>query len=105
MKNSDHTWRRLNDDFFNIAFLNFTKKLKIQKFDYAVSSGNSILEIKKNEINYTKKLVSTFTDISVRESSSVEIIKKRLGINIIHVLDPALLLDKEFYMNLLSFSK
>ena len=51
MMKNDQTWKRLNDDFFNIAFLNFTKKLKIQKFDYAVSSGNPILEIKKNEIN------------------------------------------------------
>ena len=95
----------MNDDFFNIAFYNFAKKLKIRNFDYALSSRNPILEIKKNEINYAKKLVSTFTHISVRESSSVEIIKKRLGINIIHVLDPALFLDKQFYTNLLSFSK
>ena len=47
MMNSDHTWKRLNDDFFNIAFLNFTKKLKIQKFDYAVSRAINILEKKK----------------------------------------------------------
>ena len=66
--------------------------------------GESYTRNKKNEINYTKKLVSTFIDISVRESSSVEIIKKGQGINIIHVLDPALLLDKEFHINLLSFS-
>ena len=47
MMNCDQTWKRLNDDFYNIAFLNFTKKLKIQKFDYAVSWGIPILEIKK----------------------------------------------------------
>ena len=36
------------------------------------------------------------------EFSSVELIKKKLGINATYVLDPTLLLDKEFYMNLLN---
>ena len=47
MMSSDQTWRRSNNDFFNITFLNFAKKMKIQNFDYAVSSENPILEIKK----------------------------------------------------------
>ena len=76
--------------FFYIAFLNFAKiwksKIVIMHFIWESYTRN-----KKNEIKYAKKLVSTFTYISVRESSSVEIIKKRLGINIIHVLDTALI--------------
>ena len=36
------------------------------------------------------------------EFSSIELIKKKLGINATYVLDPTLLLDKEFYMNLLN---
>ena len=39
MVNSDQTWRRFDEHFYDYAFLNFTKNWKIKKFIYGVSLG------------------------------------------------------------------
>ena len=39
MVNSDQTWRKWDENFYNIAFLKFSEKWKIPKFIYGTSLG------------------------------------------------------------------
>lgn len=101
MVNSEQSWRKWDNDFYDIAFLKFAKSWNINKFTYAVSLGF-------NKWNYTKKddkiarlLLKNFTGISVREKNSVKLIKKHLGVNFIFVLEPTLLINKEYYLKII----
>ena len=73
MVNSDQTWRRWGNDFFDVAFLNFSKNWNIHKFVYGASLGIDKWKFSRNELLTAKNLLKNFTDISVREKSSIEI--------------------------------
>lgn len=58
MVNSDQTWRRHCDRFFyDIAFLNFSKKWSIPKFVYGASLGMDYWEYTKQEEEIAKSLL------------------------------------------------
>ena len=48
-----------------------------------------------------KKLLKNFTGISVREKSLVNLVKNHLGVKPLFVLDPTLLIDKKYYLNII----
>ena len=56
------------------------------------------LSLKDEKI--AKKLLKNFTGISIREQGSLDLVKKHFGINPEIVLDPTLLIDKKYYLNL-----
>ena len=57
MVNSDQTWRRFCTSFFyDVAFLEFSKKWKTPKFVYGASLGVDVWEYTKNEETKIKKL-------------------------------------------------
>ena len=101
MVNSDQTWRKFNEYFYDIAFLKFAEKWNVPKFVYGASLGIDKWNFSKKDEEVAKFLLKNFTGISVREKGSVKIVEKHLGIKPIFVLDPTLLIDKKYYLKLI----
>lgn len=89
---SDQVWGPIGSDKFDDTyFLEFVKD-KTKCFSYAGSFGKTIFD--DFTIDKYKQYLSTYSSISVREKSALEIVKQ-MGIeNVSQVLDPTLLLDK-----------
>ena len=98
--NSDQTWRKWNKDFYDIAFLRFAKNWNIKKFVYGASLGFNIWKFTKKDEIIAKNLLKNFTGISVREKGAIKLIEKNLGIRPTFVLDPTLLIDKKYYLQI-----
>lgn len=102
---SDQVWRKayINDNYYKSYFLDFIPlKSHIKKIAYAASFGKNYWE-GTNDSMEINTLLSDFTAISVREDSGVNICKKTFDIDHVqHVIDPTLLMSKDFYLNLIS---
>ena len=72
---------------------------------YAVSLGFNKWKYSKKDENIAKELLKNFTGISVREKNSVKLIKQHLGFNSLFVLDPTLIIDKKYYLNIIKSYK
>jgi len=100
MVNSDQTWAFYNFEFFyNVALLKFAEKWKVKKFIYAASAGGYKWIYKKSDDVLFKHLLKNFTGISFREKGMVQILEKHLDLKSEFVLDPTLLIDKQYYLN------
>ena len=100
--NSDQTWAySLSKYYYDIAFLKFAKNWhRVKKFVYAASIGNDRLHYRMISENVTiKELTSDFTGISFREIGAVKLFEQYLGIKGVFVLDPTLIIDKQYYLN------
>ena len=100
--NSDQTWTyNPAKYYYDIAFLRFAKNwFKVKKFVYAASIGTDRLNYRIISDNSTiKKLTSNFTGISFREIGTIKLFKQYLGIKGVFVLDPTLIIDKQYYLN------
>lgn len=98
---SDQVWRpSISPNIFNY-FFDFAEHSKIKRLSYAASFGVDIWEYTSLETKKCTELAKLFDAISVREFSGIELCKKYLGVDAIHVLDPTLLLDKEEYIDLI----
>ena len=86
MVNSDQTWNYKMKNFLDIGFLAFSKNWNPSK----------------ETLNTAKHLLQKFSDVSVREYGSIDLIHKKLGIKPKIVLDPTFLLDKSIYLNLIN---
>ena len=100
MVNSDQTWRNLGYFFYDIAFLKFAENWTIPKFVYGASIALEKWNFTEKTNKIAKKLLKNFTGISVREISTVNLVKKNLGFDALFVLDPTLLIDKNYYINI-----
>ena len=101
MVNSDQTWRRCIDNFYDVAFLKFAEHWKKKKFTYGTSFGIDIWEYNKEDEKIAKDLLKSFSGLSVRERSSIQLIEKNLGFKAQFVLDPTFLINKNYYINLI----
>ena len=99
--NSDQTWRRWDIYFYDCGFLNFAKNWNKLKFVYGASLGYDYWNFNKEEENIIKPLISYFSEISVREAGSIPLIEKHFGISPKLVLDPTLIINKNYYLNLI----
>ncbi len=93
---SDQTWNsRWNGGLLPEMFLEFVPD-NVRKIAYSASFGkNQLDDWEKNE---TKRLLKRYHAISVRERSAVDIIED-LGIDgSVHVLDPTLQMNRDFWM-------
>lgn len=108
---SDQIWRRryaqrhklLTNQFAcDNAFLAFTKGWDCKRIAYAASIGVDYWEYTDEETDVLRPLIKRFDAISVREDSAVGLLHSHLdpSLNIEHVLDPTLLVDKEDYIHL-----
>ena len=101
MVNSDQTWRKFSNYFFDYGFLRFARNWNIKKFVYGTSIGFDYWPFTPKEDMIMKELLKNFTGVSVREMGSIKLIQKHLGITPEFVLDPTLLIDKKYYLNLI----
>ena len=99
--NSDQVWSYCFKYLLEVGFLSFAKNWKVSKFVYAASLGHDFWGVSNKVLNSTRELVKQFSGTSVREQNSVSIIKKKLGIEPVFVLDPTMLIDKTEYMKLI----
>ncbi len=99
--NSDQTWKKWDKYFYDIAFLKFAENWTIPKFTYGVSTGLEYWEFNKEDEQIAKHLLTNFSGISVREENAVELIENHLGFKAQFVLDPTLLIEKKYYINLI----
>ena len=102
MVNSDQTWRNFDENFYDYAFLKFAKNWKIKKFVYGASLGFDYWKLTRKDEEIAKQLLKDFKGISIREKGSVELVKKHFGINPTVVIDPTLLIDKKYYLNIIN---
>ena len=100
MVSSDQTWAFYNSKFFyNVALLKFAEKWNVKKFIYAASTGRYNWFFKKSDEALFQHLLTNFTGISFREKGMVKLLKEHLDLKSEFVLDPTLLLDKQYYLN------
>lgn len=92
---SDQVWNpQANDGFDGMYFFEGCKGVKVS---YASSIG--IYELNDEEQEYIKNKLQNFRRVSVRENSSIFILK-RLGIEAECMLDPTLLMDQDDWKQL-----
>ncbi|EPY8569409.1 polysaccharide pyruvyl transferase family protein [Shigella flexneri] len=102
---SDQVWRpKMYSDLteIEIYFLSFISQ-KTKKISYAASFGVERWEYDKNDYvtHKAQKYLNKFNSISVREKSGVEICSSVFDIRAEHVLDPTLLIGRDFFDNLI----
>ncbi|WP_323668398.1 polysaccharide pyruvyl transferase family protein [Aliarcobacter butzleri] len=98
---SDQVWRKayINDKYYKSYFLDFVDSKKTKKIAYAASFGKDYWE-DENDNKDIYKLLQDFTGVSTREKSGINVCKNSFGFNDVkHVLDPVMLMNKEFYEN------
>ncbi|MGP1718134.1 MAG: polysaccharide pyruvyl transferase family protein [Methylophilus sp.] len=99
---SDQVWRwDYIKDGFERYFLSFAKGTKTRKIAYAASFGKSHWQAseKKQAIS---TLLNDFYAVSTREADGISVCDE-LGVkNCTHVIDPTLLINKNFYTKFLS---
>jgi len=98
---SDQTWRPMYSPNIYNYFLDFLDSKKIQRIAYAASFGVDRWEFTDEQTRCCAELAKKFNAVSVREVSGVELCRNYLDINVAHVLDPTLLLDKDDYLQLI----
>ena len=102
---SDQVWRpcyfksQWNAGIEN-AFLSFTRDWKIKRIAYAASFGVNDWEFSDQETQLVAEAAKLFSAISVREDSGIKLLKEKLNLNSIQVLDPTLLLSRDDYVKL-----
>ena len=97
---SDQTWNsQYNEGIDRGFFLDFIPE-ESRRIAFVSSFGKT--ELDKGEIGETKRLLSRYEKISVREDSAVKIVRD-LGLDSpVHLVDPTLMLDKEEWMKITS---
>lgn len=97
---SDQVWRPVKYDAEQIYFCGFAKDSNIKRIAYAPSIALDewpfTIEVTQN----LRHLINYFNAISVREESSVKLIKENLNVDAQWVLDPTMLLKKKDYLQL-----
>lgn len=98
---SDQIWNPLlNKDTLN-SFLDFAKNWNIKKIAYAASFGKDNMEdYSSDDIKKCSELAKLFDAISVREDSAVKLCREYLGVKAKHLIDPTMLLNKDYYMSI-----
>lgn len=95
---SDQVWRTLYTSGHGLVyFLSFVND-KCKKISYAASFGVDFWEEKSQKITkLIKNDIKRFDSISVREDSGVKLCNQVFNVNAQHVLDPTLLIGREFF--------
>ncbi|MBQ2958905.1 MAG: polysaccharide pyruvyl transferase family protein [Alistipes sp.] len=99
---SDQVWRPKYNSNIEDMYLNFAKNIDIKKMSYAASFGTDEWEYTPKMTQTCKDLAQKFNAISVREESGVDLCKKYLDVNAVHLIDPTMLLTADEYKELVS---
>lgn len=95
---SDQIWRPVMYDAVKYYFLGFTGDSDILRVAYAPSVALDEWPYKEEVTVKLRELIKKFSAVSVREESSVQLVKDNLGVDAQWVLDPTMLLKKENYI-------
>ena len=100
---SDQVWRPKYSPSIGLYFGDFIEKANssARLMSYAASFGVDHWEFTNEESEYCKKLIQTFSTVTVREDSGINLCKKHFNIEADQVVDPTLLLKREDYEQLL----
>lgn len=94
---SDQVWNPTYMNYDPTFLLEFAPK-NLKKISYAASFGNS--KIDQRYVALYRKYLRTFSDISVREATGVQIVTDLIDRQSFQVLDPTLLLEIDIWTNL-----
>lgn len=97
---SDQIWRPVMYDAVKYYFLGFSGDSDILRIAYAPSVALDKWPYKEEVTVQLRELIKKFSAVSVREESSVQLVKENLGVDAQWVLDPTMLLKKEDYIEL-----
>lgn len=98
---SDQVWRKryINNPYYQSYFLDFVDGKTCRKIAYAASFGMDKWEGTGDE-ERIGRLLADFHAVSTREQSGVHVCRDTFGHSgAIHLLDPTLLMDRDFYIN------
>lgn len=106
---SDQVWRKIfiYDDIGSY-FLSFLVGKSQKRFSYAASLGTDDIEYNAQELKYINSLIKDFCGVSVREQSSISLIRDAMKWQCKEpqfTLDPTFLLEKEDYLHLIREAK
>ncbi|WP_163339295.1 polysaccharide pyruvyl transferase family protein [Desulfopila sp. IMCC35008] len=107
---SDGVWSyNCTGDFWSAYFIQFADDT-IQKISYAPSFGMPVYDAADNIelVEDVKRELARFNSISVREISGIDVLKKTFKIdtsNVVHVLDPTLLVGESYFQKILDVEK
>lgn len=95
---SDQVWNSgWNAGVITEYFLDFVKN-GAPKISFAASFGNSAISDKEEK--KIKPFLVAYDLITVREKQSVDMLKNKMGLNALEILDPTLQMDGEFWKKL-----
>jgi hypothetical protein len=94
---SDQVWRPSYSDNSSLVYLLAFLQENVKKISYAASFGNDYWELNKQDTKIFADEVKKFSAVSVRENSGVDICKNNFGVDAQHVLDPTLLVGRDFF--------
>lgn len=97
---SDQIWRPCYNLNIEDMYLRFVRQNGVKKIVYAASFGTDEWEYTDEQTARCKEYAQMLNAISVREESGVDLCSKFLEVDAIAVLDPTLLLDKDYYERL-----
>lgn len=95
---SDQVWNPEITKYDSNLFLDFVSGADTKKISYAASIGND--KISDQEKKFIKNNIGNLDQISVRESSAVDVFNELGFYNITKVLDPTLLISKNEWLKL-----
>lgn len=100
---SDQVWRHSYLKNTTNYFLDFVPNNRI-KVAYAASFGVDSWEYSSKLTSLCSDLLRTFSGVSVRENSAVELCDKYLKVDALHVVDPTFLVLPSEYLKICTFS-
>ncbi len=104
---SDQVWRPIYVPDIKEFFFSFVKEPDSRKIAYAASFGTNDPEFSEEDKEECKRLIKTFSAVSLREESGKTVFNK-LGFSydrISVVLDPTMLLPTDFYYSIMGTCK
>ena len=99
---SDQVWRPQYTDrvYYGVYFLDFLDEVQTRRISYAASFGLDFWSYPEKE-SEIRQLLSEFDALSSRETSGVELCAKFGRSDCLHVVDPTLLVGRDFYSALI----
>lgn len=102
---SDQIWRPEYVPNIYDYFFQFLEHKNVIRVSYAASLGVDKWLFDEEQTRECRRLVKSFTSVSVREESGLSLCRDYLDISAVCVLDPTLLLNAEDYLKIINFSR
>lgn len=104
---SDQVWRPsfLPHSYKNYFLYELAPSQNIRRISYAASLGVDHWVFTPSQEYIAKKWLAYFDAISVREYSSIKLLKEHLSLDSVFMIDPTFLVEKSDYINLVEADK